>query len=128
MAMATRTAITLAIGLTGCGMLQGPEIQSTEDRLGAAGFRIKPADTPARQQALASMPSLKMMQRIKDGQVIFTYADPYRCKCLYVGNDANYQEYKRLGRDQQDAEDNLSAAIATEDTDMEWSLWGGPWW
>ena len=128
----TRTALLAlalaAVTLAGCAPVRRDEAASTEKLLAAAGFRVKPADTPEHQKGLAAMPPLKMVQRIKDGNVVYTYADPYNCKCLYVGNESNYQEYRRLGLQQQIAQENLDAA---EDAEMDWGLVGwdmwGPW-
>ena len=125
--MKTTALILAMVLLGGCTWLEKQEAKSDENLLTAAGFRIKPADSPQRAEQLATMPPLQMQQRITDGNVVYTYADPYRCQCLYVGNEANYQEYKRLGVEQQIAQENMAASMAAEDAAMDWGMWG-PWW
>jgi len=39
------------------------------------------------------MSPLKLVARDKDGQVIYTFADPERCRCLYVGGAKEYGRF-----------------------------------
>lgn len=112
--------------LGGCSAIHRQEAKGEESLLSAAGFAIKPADSPKRAEALASMPPLKMVRRIKDGRLVFTYADPYRCKCLYTGNEAAYDEYKRLQAQRNVAADQMMAANEAEMATLDWDMWG-PW-
>jgi hypothetical protein len=119
------------VGVTGagCSAIRKSEAQSEENLLAAAGFKAKPADTPEKLAQLKAMPALKMQMRTQDGKVAYTYADPYNCKCLYVGGPDQYVEYKRLAMKQQIAMDQVEAAEAEEDAAMDWGMWGGfgPW-
>jgi hypothetical protein len=119
--------VFMAILAGACSTIRRDEARNTGDLLVAAGFKMKPADTPARTEKLASMPALKMVQREKDGRLVFTYADPYNCKCLYVGDETAYGQYKRLALQKQIANEQLEASMAAEDATMDWGLWG-PWW
>src|SRR3989475_11169468 len=78
-------ALTAAMMLTGCATIRGSGARSTEQLLAAAGFVMRPADTAERQQRLAALPPYRLENRTKDGKVVYTYADPDGCKCLYVG-------------------------------------------
>lgn len=121
--------LAAAIGgvvLAGCATIRREEAHSTEDLLVAAGFRIKPADSPKRAEALATMPALKLVRREKDGHLAYTYADPYRCQCLYTGDEKAFAEYKRLAIQRQISEEQLQASMAAEDTALDWGTWG-PW-
>lgn len=69
---------------------------STEELLAAAGFEMQPADTPERLADLKSMPSRKLVARSTDGKVVYTYADPEWCRCVYVGGPEEYSAYRRL--------------------------------
>jgi hypothetical protein len=91
-----------------------------------AGRMATPLDTPARLQALEKMPALKMTARSKNGQVMFTYADPYDCKCLYVGGQQEYDRYKALALKQEVARENLEGSMVWADSGMDWDMWG-PW-
>jgi hypothetical protein len=113
----------------GCAAVRKDEAQSAEDLLVAAGFKAKPADTAAKLAQLKALPALKMQVRSKNGQLGYSYADPYNCKCLYVGGPSQYAEYKRLAVKQQIAMDHVEAAEAEEDASLDWGMWGGfgPW-
>jgi len=104
------------------------EARDTGDLLVAAGFTTKPADTPARAQQLHAMPPLKLVSESKDGNVVYRYADPYSCHCLYVGDQQAYAEYKRLALQKQIADERLQAAEAEESAAMDWGVWEPVWW
>ena len=55
----------------------------------------------------------------QDGQTRYVYADAAGCKCVYVGNEKNYDEFQRLSVKQEIAQENLDAS-------MDWGMWG-PW-
>ena len=116
-----------AFALGGCAAMRQREARDTGDLLVSAGFTTKPADTPERAQQLQTMPPLKLVSQPKDGNVVYRYADPYSCHCLYVGDQQAYAEYKRLALQKQIAEERLEAAEAEQSAAIDWSLWG-PWW
>src|SRR5712691_1336775 len=103
-------ALAAAMLLTGCATIRRSEARSTEQLLAAAGFVMRPADTAERQQRLAAMPPYRLVSRTKDGKVVYTYADPGTCKCLYVGGSKEYSEYQRLRVQHQIATDQAWAA------------------
>jgi len=106
------------LAVTGCATTRR-EAASTEQLLAAAGFQMRPADTPERVAALASMPREKLVVRSKDGNVVYTYADPEKCHCLYVGGPKEYAALQQIG---------IQREIAAHDPEavMEWPGWG-PW-
>src|SRR5207244_179497 len=75
-----------AFTLGGCAAMRRHEARDTGDLLVSAGFTTRPADTPERAQQLHAMPPLKLVSESKDGNVVYHYADPYSCHCLYVGD------------------------------------------
>lgn len=81
--------LTLLTAVSACS-----QVQNKEDMLAAAGFTVVPANTPQRQAALARMPPHKFVQQVHNGSVLFVYADPTICGCLYVGNQAAYDRYR----------------------------------
>jgi hypothetical protein len=103
------------------------EARDTGDLLVSAGFKTKPADTPERARQLRAMPPLKIVSQQKDGRIVYRYADPYSCECLYVGDQQAYTEYRRLALQKKIADERLEAAEAEESAAMDWGLWG-PWW
>jgi len=109
----------LGIVLAGCAALQKSETTDTEQMLAAAGFNMRPADTPAKLAHLKTLTQRKLVSHERDGKVYFVYADAANCKCLYAGNQENYQRYQSLSVKKNIAEMNEAAP-------MDWGLWG-PW-
>ena len=107
------------LAVTGCATMRREEAASTEQLLAAAGFQMRPADTPEQVAALASMPREKLVVRSKDGNVVYTYADPDKCHCLYVGGPKEYAALQQM---------TIQREIAAHDAEgvMEWPGWG-PW-
>jgi hypothetical protein len=109
----TSTIIFLLIAafsaaLAGCGSIQPPpptpeqQAAQLEPMLSAAGFRMLPADTPERQKQLESLLPLQVLYYVgKTGTLHYYMADPFYCKCMYVGSEENYQKYERLKLNQQ---------------------------
>jgi hypothetical protein len=119
-------ALGTAVLTSACATMRRDEAKDTDALLAAAGFTTKPADTDDRLAELKAMPALKLVSRVKDGQTVYTYADPYNCHCLYVGGPQNYQDYQRLAVQERIARDQLMAAEEMRDAAMDWELWG-PW-
>jgi hypothetical protein len=94
------TALVLAAIVAGCGLMaerqERQEAKVVGDRLVTAGFRRIPADTPARQSQLAKLPKLLFASTTIRGKRRHLLADPDRCRCLYVGDEAAYQRYTNL--------------------------------
>ena len=109
----------LGIVLAGCAALQKSETTDTEQMLAAAGFNMRPADTPEKLAHLKTLTQRKLISHERDGKVYFVYADADNCKCLYAGNQENYQRYQSLSVKKNIAEMNEAAP-------MDWGMWG-PW-
>src|SRR6476619_4470189 len=113
----TLTMIVAGIAVSACAA----QVQNKEDMLAAAGFTLVPANTPQRQTSLTALPPHKFVQQVRNNVVIFTYADPTICDCLYVGNQAAYDRYRR---------DVFAKNIANEQqmtaqiNEMNWGPWG----
>jgi hypothetical protein len=108
-------------GLTACA---AQVQQQKEDLLAAAGFTLVPADTPQRQAKLASLPPHKFSHQVRNNQVIFVYADPTICDCLYVGNQAAYDRYRQEVFAKNIANEQ---AMTAESYQMDWGGWGPGW-
>ena len=109
----------LGIALAGCAAVQKSEATDTEQLLAAAGFKMRPADTPEKLAHLQTLTQRKLISHERDGKVYFVYADADNCKCLYAGNQENYQRYQSLSVKKNIAEMNAAAP-------MDWGMWG-PW-
>lgn len=128
--MNVRNAVLIVVAtlfaLPACSAIRRSEAQSAEDLLVAAGFRIQMADSPDSAAKLAQMkPVLRVVPRDKDGEVVYTYADPYNCQCVYVGGEEAYARYRRLALEKQIADERVEAAEAEESAamNMQWYWW-----
>jgi hypothetical protein len=83
------------MALNGCAAIRSNEAKYDGDRLVGAGFQIEPADTLTSLQPADALPPLTVVPRTKDGHVVYAYADPYRCQCVYLGDEYAYRWYQR---------------------------------
>ena len=107
------TVITLALlggllTLSGCASVRQRDAADTGRLLIAAGFQQRLADSPERLAHLRTMSPLKL---------IYTFADPERCRCLYVGGAKEYAAYQQLAA-QQEVSREVDAASTP------WGPWG----
>jgi hypothetical protein len=126
---ARRTALIgillIAGALNGCET-QRQTVAEHEDRLSAAGFIIKPANTPERQAMLARLPADKFVMRQNGDSIHYVYADPLVCGCLYVGTQQAYNQYKANELAQRLADEQQISAQTYSDASWSWGAWG-PW-
>ncbi|MBK8173947.1 MAG: hypothetical protein IPK66_01175 [Rhodospirillales bacterium] len=93
--------------------------------LAAAGFSIRPADTPDKLAALKAAKQHRLIRRqTASGAIAFLYADAAVCRCVYVGDEQAYQRYQKLAVEQQVAIADQEAAL---DTALD-SPWAYDWW
>lgn len=119
-------AVVALLGLVaGCTAMRRMESGEKEDLMVAAGFKVKSADTPAAMAKLKQVEPYKMIRRVKDGQMYYTFADPENCQCMFVGDSTQYMEFQRLLLKKQIADERMQAAEANEAAamDMEWYWW-----
>jgi len=114
--------------LAGCTAIEKKDARTTESVLAAAGFQMKPADTPDRVAHLQLLRPFKVVPHDRNGTLLYVYADPKACKCIWVGDQAAYQRYQQLAIQQQLAQEQMMTAQMNEDAAMNWGLWGPLWW
>ena len=95
-----------------------------EDLLAAAGFTIRPANTPQRQDLLRTLPPNRFVQRVRGDRVLYLYADPLVCACLYIGDQVAYGRYRQEVFQRRIANDQLLAAQMNENAAWQWGPWG----
>ena len=100
------------------------QVQNKEDMLAASGFTVVPANTPQRQTSLTTLPPHKFVQQVRKNAVIYVYADPTICQCLYVGNQAAYDRYRANVFQKKLADEQAFTAQVNE---MNWEAWGPGW-
>lgn len=105
---------------------ESARVAEKEDALSAAGFIVKPANTPERVAMLNRLPPHQFVQRVNGDTVHYVYADPLVCRCLYVGTQQAYGQYKQQQLQQHLADEQLMTAQAYSDAAWNWNAWG-PW-
>ena len=95
----TALPLALALGMTACATTAS--VAKTEDLLSQAGFKKVAADTPQKVAHMQTLPDHRLVARTYKGNKYYVYSDPDGCKCIYVGNPAQYQSYQSIARQQQ---------------------------
>jgi len=113
---------TAVLVLTGCATIRRDQAASTGELLVKAGFQIRPADSPERSRNLETMPPLKLVARSQNSNVSYTYADPYSCRCVYVGGAKEYSTYQQLAKERRMEEERLNDGEPMD------GLWGALDW
>ena len=121
-----RKAVALAttIMLAACAMA----VSNKEDMMAAAGFKIQSANTPQRQAALRSMPPHKFSSQVRNDRIVWVYADPTVCNCLYLGDQQAYDTYRRLVFDRNQMQEAQQVAWMNQNNAVPypfvWETWG----
>ena len=98
--------IALCAAVPGCTNLR---TASNENMLVNAGFHEVPANTPKRVAMLQRLPPRQMLHAKQNNVMLYAYADPTVCNCLYVGDQAALDRYRSrvaFNQAQFDAETN----------------------
>ena len=122
----SNTAIVgLLLSIAGCTTPQ-QQVSQKEDLLSAAGFQVRVADSPQRIAALKSLPPNKFVTRVKNGQLVYQYADPLVCRCIYFGTQQNWDAYRQEVFQQRLADEAQMTAIMNQES-WDWGPWGWPY-
>ena len=122
----SNTAIVgFLLGIVGCTTPQ-QQVSQKEDLLSAAGFQVRVADSPQRIAALKSLPPNKFITRVKNGQLVYQYADPLVCRCIYFGTQQNWDAYRQEVFQQRLADEAQMTAIMNQES-WDWGPWGWPY-
>ena len=124
-----RLTILFVVGLIiltqwSCATIRTTEAEQTDRLLAAAEFKMLLADTPQKEEMLNALPPLKLQYRVKDGNPLYFFADPYDCKRIYTGDQAAYDRFQRLAEQAQIAEEEQQAALMNEEAAMQFSPFG----
>jgi hypothetical protein len=93
-----------------------------ENLLSAAGFKMVPAATPEQKSHLQTLPPGKVTMVQREGKTYFVFPDRKQ-QVLYVGQQAQYDEYQKLRLQNQLAQDQMNAAELN--SEPAWGVWGG---
>ena len=99
------SAVVIVTALGGCTAMRRDRAPETTSLLTQAGFKVLKADTPERVAKLNTLTAYKVVPWTrKNGDTVYAYAEPDRCKCVYVGSPKQYAKYKQLLSAEQAAE------------------------
>jgi hypothetical protein len=110
--------------LTACAAMKAEEATGKEQLLAAAGFKMQLANTPEKLAHLKSLTQQKIVVHEKNGINYYVYADATTCQCIYIGQDANYQNYQQLQTQKNIAQEQQMTAEMNENAAMNWDMWG----
>lgn len=118
-----------ALALAGCAT-PTQRAAGQGNLLAAAGFVQRPANTPRRQAEMAGLPPNRIVRTVHHDKVVYLYADPLVCDCLYIGNQHAWSEYQRELLRLQVSSQRLAAAQMNQNAAMQWAWrpWGPGWW
>ncbi len=121
-------SIVAVLGLSliaaGCAADRSQRVMNKEDMLAASGFKFVPANTPERQAAFTKLPPHKFIRQVRGDKVIYVYADPTICACLYVGGQKAYGAYRARVFDKQIADEQATVANDVYYmSDWNWAPW-----
>ena len=126
-------ALRIAVALVTFGILAAcvspqERAQEKDDLLAAAGFTIVPANTPERRTQLQTLPPNRIVQQTHGDRVVFLYADPYACGCLYIGDQKAWDTYRRQQFQADLAREQAMTAQMNQNAAWNWGPWGPGWW
>ncbi len=119
----TLAAIGLCLAATACTNSQ-QAIANKEDMLAASGFKFVPANTPERIAAFKTLPPHQFVRQVNGEKVVYIYADPAICNCLYVGGQKAYGTYQARRLDKRIADEQAQAAADISMASWNWGPWG----
>ena len=119
-------SVGLGLALIGCTAIEDRDAEQTEQLLAAAGFDMRTADAPAKLADLERLAQHKIVRHERDGQIYYVYADATACKCMYVGDQADYDQFEKLQVQEDIAQQEEMSAEMNEQAAMNWEMWG-PW-
>jgi hypothetical protein len=91
-----------------------PFLEKNSFYLSSAGFRVQVANDAAGRRALEALPPHRFVRHQNGGNVRYLYAEPVHCACIFIGTQANYEDYRDiLGRGLPQADD-VSADYKTQ--------------
>ena len=114
-------AVLVALAV-GCAMTK-----QTENLLSQAGFKSIPANTPARQARLESLPADRITMVQRHGKEYFVFPDASQ-NMLYVGQKTELETYEALrGSEEREVQGEMNNSMVSPEWD-EWEPWTGPYW
>ena len=119
----------LAFGLAACLPYSSPDTSTLtkENKLAMAGFKQRPIKTESQLADFRSIPPHLIRPATYKGKMVYVYADPNICGCLYIGNAAAYNTYIQGAQTRFVREEYKESTTDNGYSASPWMLDGGPW-
>ena len=101
-----------------------PFLDKNSFYLSSAGFRVQVANDEAGKKALHALPPHRFVVHRTGNDVRFLYAEPNHCVCIFIGTQANYQDYRDILAKPVDQPDNVAPDYKTQASAL---LYGDPY-
>jgi hypothetical protein len=73
-----------------------PFLDKNSFYLSSAGFRVQVANDAAGKKAMHALPPHHFVIHRFGNDVRYLYAEPNHCVCIFIGTQANYQDYRDI--------------------------------
>ena len=120
----TLAAVGLCLAATACNNDPSRAIMNKEDMLVASGFKFVPANSPERIASFNTLPKHKFVRQVNGNKVVYIYADPTICNCLYVGGQKSYGTYQARRLDKRIADEQAQTVADMSMASWNWGPWG----
>lgn len=91
-----------------------PFLERNSFYLSSAGFRVQPANNPAGQKALRTLPAHRFVVEGAGDAARYLYAEPQHCVCIFVGTQQAYDSYRKILSQPLRPTDNVPADYKTQ--------------
>ena len=108
-------SVAAVLGLCGVMAACTNPAATKENLLSSSGFKAMPAATPVQVAKLKSLSAHKLSKATYKGEIVWAYADPTICGCVYIGNQDAYNAYVKKAA-------QAKATDATEARDAKMAL------
>ena len=85
-----------APGLAAVEAMSKPFLDRNSFYLSSAGFRVQPANNPAGQKALRTLPARRFVLEGVGDALRYLYAEPQHCVCIFIGTRQAYDSYRKI--------------------------------
>ena len=126
-AFAATAAIALLLGASLLAALETPSkpfLDKNSFYLSSSGFKVQVANDAAGKQALHALPPHRFVIHRTGNGVRYLYAEPSHCVCIFIGTQANYDNYRDILARPLDQPDNVAPDYKTQASAL---LYGDPY-
>jgi len=123
--MKTPLLIAFLSVLAGCAATEKADNESNEQLLAAAGFHLYLPKNAEEQANLKAMPQRRIIYMDKAVKPTYLYADHDECDCVYVGGQAEVDQFQKLLTMKQTADASMQRAEYNQNMYGMGGMYGG---